>query len=153
MEQVVSKVRQRPAPIEGQSHWCEGGNVEGTVCWRVVGNSDDHCELGHANTVITPPRSRLGQVLDRLEDPSTCSLPSVVSELVPEPPQPLPEPLSWEEFITEAEQEGGFIGILKRGGPEAFPDEATRVAARQLKQGIIQLGRLVAEHLDPTSTT
>jgi hypothetical protein len=42
----------RVKPVFGRSHWCEGTNVDGTVCAQVVLNTHNRCEAGHPNKAL-----------------------------------------------------------------------------------------------------
>ena len=120
----MGQVYARPAPIEGQSHWCEGGRVNGTVCWQVVANGSDHCERGHPNEVVSVSEPELGEVPARQDNLSAYSLSKMVDGRVPEvftgaemPPSPLGA-LTWDQLVAEMKREGRVIGVPGRGGPD-----------------------------------
>ena len=47
----MSESHEQGVPIYGQSHWCEGRNINGMKCQNIVRNDSDHCEAGHPNEV------------------------------------------------------------------------------------------------------
>jgi hypothetical protein len=50
----------RQGPIEGQSHWCEARNINGTKCQNIVRDDSDHCEAGHENAIRLKTISTIG---------------------------------------------------------------------------------------------
>jgi hypothetical protein len=51
----VPGMHDKPKPIKGQSHWCEGKTARGVACRQVVLDTNDHCEAGHYNPIRTVP--------------------------------------------------------------------------------------------------